>query len=63
MSLKPRRGDPILCTVKYTGLLIVLAGAALVLSFKLLKHSHRRPTLGALSESWLFEKRRHSDDQ
>jgi hypothetical protein len=41
----------------------MIGGAAVVLSFWLLKQTHVRPTLGPVSERWLFEKRRHSDDQ
>ncbi len=62
-SLRSARADQILSAVKYTGLLLVLGGAAFVLSLKLLRHTSVRPTLGSLSEHWLYEKRRHSNDQ
>jgi hypothetical protein len=51
--------------LKFTGLFIVLVGAALVFSFRqLLKLAGLRPPApGTLSERWLFEQRRHSDKQ
>ncbi len=49
--------------MKYTSLLIMLGGAALFVAFWLLKHSRVRPSLGPVSEQWLFDQRRHADDQ
>jgi hypothetical protein len=50
--------------VKYTGLLIAIGGVAVFLSFRFLKQVRVRPSgLGPVSEQWLFEKRRHLDDQ
>jgi hypothetical protein len=52
-------------TLKFTGFFIVLVGASLAFSFRrLLKLAGLRPPApGALSERWLFEPRRHRDDQ
>ncbi len=49
--------------MKYTSLLIVLGAVALFVSVKLLKYVRVRPSLGPVSEQWLFDQRRHSDDQ
>ncbi len=64
MSLPSHAKHQILSPVKYTGLLLVIGSAALAFSFKFLKPTHVRPrALGTVSDQWLFEKRRHSDDQ
>ena len=50
MSLRSTARHPILSAVKYTGLLIMIGGAALSLSFRFLKQARVRPSLGPVSE-------------